>query len=385
MRILLIGDYSGLHSALKHGLLSCDKVTEVVIVGDGDKFKNFAVDYSIRPKWVMTKLGTFLRKVIHRLLRWDIAELEKGFRMQILLPRLKNFDVVQLINDRPIQTIPFWEERLLKQLFTQNASVFLLSCGIDVRGLKYLLANSNEKSLLTPYFSQPSLKYLYDYVFDYQRESIVKLHQIIEQSCKGIIASDWDYVPANIRHPKYKGLIPHPVVLRESQEVVFRNCTKKVIIFLGVNRGNYHQKGISYFEKALQCIQSLAANKIDVIIVENLPYDEYKQLQQSADIVLDQVFSNDQGYNALEAMARGQVVFTGASEDFLKYYNLSDGEVVINALPDVDYLVERLLFLIENSMVRQEIGKQAKQFVQKHHEAKIIAKKYLNTWGKSNN
>jgi hypothetical protein len=39
-----------------------------------------------------------------------------------------------------------------------------------------------------------------------------------------------------------------------------------------------------------------------------VPYATYIELYNKSHIVLDQVFSYDQGYNALEAMAKGKVV-----------------------------------------------------------------------------
>ena len=48
MKILLVGEYSRLHNSLKEGLVSLGH--EVIIVGCGDKFKQFPVDYSIYAK-----------------------------------------------------------------------------------------------------------------------------------------------------------------------------------------------------------------------------------------------------------------------------------------------------------------------------------------------
>ena len=53
----------------------------------------------------------------------------------------------------------------------------------------------------------------------------------------------------------------------------------------------------------------------------------------SAHILLDMVYAYDQGYNALEAMAKGKVVFTGAEREWLEYYNIEEDQVVINAFP----------------------------------------------------
>ena len=48
MKILLLGEYSRLHNSLKEGLVALGH--DVKIVGTGDKFKMFPVDYSIAAK-----------------------------------------------------------------------------------------------------------------------------------------------------------------------------------------------------------------------------------------------------------------------------------------------------------------------------------------------
>ena len=80
-------------------------------------------------------------------------------------------------------------------------------------------------------------------------------------------------------------------------------------------------------------------------------------------------------------MAKGKVVFTGAENEFTKHYNLTE-RVAINALPDVDSLVNKLSFLIENPDEIIAIGKRARAFIEKEHHYIRIAEKYLEIWGK---
>ncbi|MGG5507285.1 MULTISPECIES: glycosyltransferase [unclassified Myroides] len=383
MRILLIGDYSGLHSALKKGLLQHPLVKEVVLVGDGDKFKDLAVDVSIRPQWTSSRWTTFFRKAIHKVFRWDIAEIEKGWKAQQQLKSMRDFDVVQLINDRPLQTLAFWERKIVQRLFDQNKKVFLLSCGIDVMGLHYLTAHPEELSLLQPLRENPNLKSHYEYVDVYRKKGVIQTQQMIVARCKGIIASDMDYVNPNKEHPKYLGLIPHPIVLHSPVEEQ-QPLGDKVCIFLGINRGNYYQKGIPFFEAALLQIQAAYSDQIELIVAEQLPYQAYQLAQQKANIVLDQVYAKDQGYNALEAMAKGKVVFTGANQEFLTHYQLHVDEVCIEAKPNVEYLVEKLSWLIEHREVLTAIGKRAQAFVHEIHDCKKIANQYVNTWNSKN-
>ena len=193
-----------------------------------------------------------------------------------------------------------------------------------------------------------------------------------------VIASDYDYHMPLAGNSKYLGLIPNPI--NTSKLSVFELDTKgPIVIFMGINRTNYHSKGISYFEKAIAIIQQKFPKQVHIEIVENLPYAQYIEKYNNAHIILDQVFAYDQGYNALEAMAKAKVVFTGAESGFMEHYKL-DSPVAINALPDVDSLVLALEDLIKHPEKIKEIGMAAQNFVTQHHNYKKVAQLYLDTW-----
>lgn len=379
MRILLIGEYSRLHNSLKEGLIHLGH--EVLLVGSGDGFKNYPVDYSIEAKWSKTKLINIPRRVIAKLFNYDFEKLEHGIRFYFFLNKFKNFDVVQLINESPIKTHKWFELYLLKKIAKQNHPFYLLSCGVDYLNVKFLMERTIKKSILQPLFDNPNLRKNYNYVFEYLNKSHKKLHDFVYENCNGIIASDMDYVLHLQKNPKFIKLIANPINHKKLQFEELK-ISDKVIIFLGINQWNKHQKGIQYFQKALDIIQEKHPNKVDIIVTENIPYQEYINLYNEAHILLDQTFAYDQGYNALEAMAKGKVVFTGAEKEFIQHYNLSE-RVAVNALPDVNYLVNELSFLIENPDEIIAIGKRARAFVEKEHDYIKIANQYLKTWNKA--
>jgi glycosyltransferase involved in cell wall biosynthesis len=72
-------------------------------------------------------------------------------------------------------------------------------------------------------------------------------------------------------------------------------------------------------------------------------------------------------------------VFTGAEKEFENHYNLTE-KAAINAIPNVDYLVEQLSFLIENPAEIIAIGKRARAFVEKEHNYIKIAQQYAKVW-----
>jgi hypothetical protein len=80
-------------------------------------------------------------------------------------------------------------------------------------------------------------------------------------------------------------------------------------------------------------------------------------------------------------MAKGKVVFTGAETEFETHYQLTE-KVAINALPDVDYLVAELSYLIENPTEIIAIGKRARTFIENEHQYIKMASRYLEVWGK---
>jgi glycosyltransferase involved in cell wall biosynthesis len=377
MRILLVGEFSRLHNSLKEGLLKLGH--EVVIVSNGDGFKNYPSDYSNRAFWCESKLGNLPRQLIYRITKFDISKIERGLRFYFLLNKLKGFDCVQLINEAPIQTTAKFELHLLKKLFKQNHKFFLLCSGVDYIILNHMLEKKERYSIMNPYFDgTKEIKEQYKWMFDFNSKTHIKIHKFLSKNINGIIASDLDYVNPLKDNPKFLGMIPNPVNISKINHIE-NPIEGKIVIFLGINIGNSYSKGIHLFEEALEIIKQKYADKVEVIVTRNIPYQDYIKQFNKAHIVLDQIYAYDQGYNALEAMAKGKVVFTGAEKEFEDYYSLTE-KVAVNALPNVENLVTELSFLIENPNEIQAIGIRARAFVEKEHNYIKVAEKYLKAW-----
>jgi glycosyltransferase involved in cell wall biosynthesis len=379
MKILLVGEYSRLHNSLKEGLTSLNH--KVTIIGTGDNFKEFPVDYSIASKFIQSiSLLKFANKVFFRLFKIDLRQLEKGIRFYFFLSKLKNYDVVQLINSNAIETFPFMSRFLLKKLFIQNKKTSLLACGEESPIIEYLLKREMKYSILSPLFEDKKLKDSYYFSLKYIQPNYRKTFDFVNTKIAAIITSDLDYkIPMEKMGYKTQ-FIPNPI---NTNKIAFRPLTisNKTIIFLGINESSSIKKGSFYFEKALKIIQEKYPNRVEVIITKSIPYSDYIELYNKAHILLDQTFSYDQGYNALEAMAKGKVVFSGAETEFTEHYNITE-RVCINALADVNYLVKELSFLIENPEEIIAIGKRARTFIEKEHDYVKIAEQYLAVWAK---
>lgn len=377
MRILLVGEYSRLHNSLKEGLLKLGH--KVIIVSSGDDFKNFESDFSVKATFISSFWFTKkLRNGLRRFFKFDLEKIERAIRFYLILPKLKGFDHVQLINSDALELNPTISLFFYKKLFSQNKKASLLVCGDETPVIEYLLKNEMKHSILSPYLNDSSLKNQYNFSLKYIKSNYKKVFNCLKENVNSIIVSDLDYkIP--MERMNYKvNFIPNPI---NTDKINFSELkiNVKVIIFLGINKLSYSKKGIHFFEDALKIIKEKYTDKVEIIITANVPYQQYIDLYNKAHIVLDQIYAYDQGYNALEAMAKGKVVFTGAEQEFVDYYQLTD-RVAINALPDVNELVKDLSFLIENPQEIIKIGKSARGFIEKEHDYVKIAEKYLERW-----
>jgi hypothetical protein len=377
MKILLVGEYNKAQLNIKKGLEILGH--EAVVVGTKDGFKKVDVDIEIKDYFTSFLLKK-IRVLLYLIFKIDLLAISVKRQLKSKKKQLSNYDCVQLINEAPFS----FERRSHHQLFDwlktwNNCPFYLLSCGLDHPSVSYAFAKKFRYSILTPYFENKGSKKDFSPALSYITPEHLKLHNHIFNSINGVISNDLDYHIPLLEHPKYLGMIPHAIDL---SELVYKapKVDDKIIIFHGINTFNYYKKGNDIFEEALRIVSRKYSDKIEIITVHNLPYKDYITKFNKAHILLDQVYAYDQGFNALEAMAKGKVVFTGAEKEWLDYYSIEEDTVAINALPDPSAIASKLGWLIENPENIIEISKQARAFVETHHDHINCAKLYLEKW-----
>lgn len=377
MNILLLGEYSRLHNSLKEGLVSLGH--NVKIVAGKDRFKNYPNDFCIDSRLTNIKPIALLHKILVKLNIINIEKIESAFRYFLFIIKQDEYDHIQFINSDFIRTYPFLSRILYKITLKKSKHRSLLICGDEVPIVQFQLNEKDFYSVHTPLLENKNLKKYYSFSLKYQNKSYVKTFDYLVKNCQTIITSDLDYEIPMSRLGYKTYFIPNPI---NTDKILFNYNLpdEKIIIFLGINRLNALKKGINFMKDALNLVKEKFPNKINAIITENVPYEEYIKLYNNSHILLDQTYSYDQGYNALEAMAKGKVVFTGAEREWLEYYGIEENTVVINALPNVENICKILEFLIKNPEKLNEIGKNARSFIEQHHNYINIAEKYLDAW-----
>ncbi|MBV7270429.1 glycosyltransferase [Winogradskyella luteola] len=380
MKILLVGEYSRLHNSLKEGLEKLNH--DITIVAAYDGFKKYDVDLLIKKKY-RRGIKKKVKNLLYRLTGFDLESYNVIQQIQQLESQLRGYDIVQFINETPFGCSAEIETKIFDFISSRNNNTYLLSCGTDYISVNYANGKNLRYSILTPYKNGKDKTNLFAYGLKFLKPEFKALHYHIYNKINGVIASDMDYHLPLQNHPKYLGLIPNPINI-DNLKFEELKIKDKIIIFHGINIQNYYKKGNDIFEDALGIIKQKYSDKIKVITVRNLPYSEYIKAYNQSQILLDQIYAYDQGYNALEAMAKGKVVFTGAEKEWLNHYNVKEDTIVINALPNAASIVEKLEWLIKNPSKIIEISKNARQFIEEHHHYVTSAKNYLNIWGTNN-
>jgi len=361
MKILLIGEYSNVHATLAEGLRVLGH--EVTVISNGDFWKNYPRDIDVsRPEG---RLGGL------RLL----------FRLYRLLPKMKGYDVVQLIN-------PMFFEVKAERLFyfydylrKHNKKVFLGAFGMDwywvyycsvKKPLKYSDFNFGDKVRT----DEEALKDQKDWIGTTKE----RLNKYIAETCDGIITGLYEYWACyHPTLPKKTTFIPFPIRcpkdVRLSGEV-----PSKVRIFIGINRSRSVYKGTDIMLRAAQDVLAKYPDKMELIKAESVPFAQYQQMMNGSDAILDQLYAYTPSMNPLLAMSKGIICIGGGEPENYEIINETELRPIINVEPNYESVYKEVEQLVLHPERIPELKRQSVEYVRKHHDYLKVANQYLSFW-----
>jgi hypothetical protein len=356
MKILLLGEFSGLFSNLRDGLVELGH--DVVLASNGDGYKKFEADINLN--YDNPNYGKVLNRIFYF----------KDSFSQIM--RFKNYDVVQLVYDHLFSPV-FYNKFLLSLIKSNNNSLYLTLAGSNSIVMRYWLSKKNTKVSI---LFNDAIKH-----DGYQSILSNKLYRFENQlalKVDGLIPVAYEYYQPYTSFHNLNSAIPLPINLKKIKYTDnFVNA--KIVFFHGLNK--YGFKGTKYIEQAFKIVKKRYPGDIETIVGGNLPYIEYLKLLDSANVVLDQTSSYSLGMNGLIALGLGKIVMGGAEEESIKSFGYEDCPV-FNLKPDVEYIVAQMESVIQKKNEIPEIGYKSRKFVEKYHDHVHISKKYLEVWQK---
>lgn len=386
MKILLLGDYSNVHATLAEGLRALGH--SVVVASDGDGWKDYPRDIDLRRPGQVGK-HSFLQRLrdaayVMRL-RWLFAS------------KFRGFDVVQLIN--PV-FLPLRAERIMpyyRKLRRHNGKVFMAAYGMDHYWVKagldletFRYSDFNVGSTVRTDLPENPL-----FVRDWLNGPKGIINQQIAADCDGIPAGLYEYwasyrkhLPAELQ-PKL-AYIPFPIRIEpKADDGAPQTSPDLVRFFIGIQRSRSAYKGTDIMLAALERLQRKYPGLVEVNRVESVPFEEYKRLMDTSDVILDQLYSYTPAMNALQAMSQGLVVVGGAEPE---YYALQEAEStsadgtdaplrpIINVQPNEDDVYDRLCWIVEHRDELPRLKQESRAFVARHHDHLRVAQRYLSFW-----
>lgn len=361
MKVLLIGEYSNVHWTLAQGLRQLGH--EVTVVSDGDDWKNYPRDIDLR-RASCGRLDT----------------LRYLWRLHRLMPTLRGYDVVQIINpvflDLRAQRIWPYYQRLRRQ----NRSLFMGAFGMDYYWVKtcmdcstFLYSDFNMGQELRTNAQNDQ------FIAEWLHGPKGTLNQQIAADCDGIVTGLYEYEMCYQPHfPDKTRFIPFPIQVPQYRESTRQDDA--IRFFIGIQRTRSQYKGTDVMLRALLRLKHDYPERVIVEKAESVPFDEYQRMIERSDVLLDQLYSYTPAMNGLLAMSRGLVLVGGGEEEH--YHLLGENELrpIINVRPNEDDVYRQLEQLVLHPERVPELKRQSVEYIRRHHDYMRVAQKYLKFW-----
>ena len=351
MKVLLLGEYSGLHNNLKEGLLELGH--DAVLASSGDGWKKIKSDLSF---------GHNGESLIYKL-----------SRAISYFKNIKNFigyDAVQFVN--PVIFNTHISSVLLDIILKskKNKRTFLLAAGCDG------VYSQHVKKLAYSPCNDCRLYDLNQHRCHWDEGKYKKINYKLACGVDGVIPIMYDYALGYRNFHNLKETIPIPI---NTDKLKYEeNIPKsKLTIFHGLNREGF--KGTKIILKALEIIKNKYAHDVEIIVSGRMSLNKYLEIIKSVNIVVDQCFSYSYGVNAACSMALGKLVLSGCEKECLEEFKIESCPV-INIRPSVDDIVGKIGNIIDNKKLVSAVGFESRKFVEGFHNYIKIAQKYVDIW-----
>ena len=364
MKILMLGDYSNLHSCLAKELRRIGH--EVTLVSDKGGYMNTDADMELRRGSGPLGAAKYLYKVMGALPSWS------------------GYDVVQLINPGFLSFKPGKLRMIYDILKKNNRSVFLTLCGND----HFFVKDCVDSDLFR--FSEfrigkekaPLVR------CDPRRESgwLIPGHasytKYLYDTIDGAMSVLPEYDMSARRHMDPKKLLFTNLPIEiENLDFSEMNLEGPVKILIGM-RGNMEiQKGTARMLDICRELEDEMAGQLEVKVVRNLSLSEYLDELRNSHIVIDQLYSYSPATNALQTMALGRITASGAQPEYYSYIDeRSEPIFCLSPLEDESTIKERLRDLVLDKDGFRRMAKEGRSLAERHNDVRTIAPLFEAHW-----
>ena len=362
MKILLIGEYSNVHWTLSEGLKALGH--EVCVVSDGDAWKDYKRDINLKRK--STGIVDSVRYYM-KILR--------------LMPQLKGFDIVQLINPMFFELRASKLEAFYRQLRRNNRKVVLGAFGmdyyyvntcLDCKTFRYSDFNFGKHQRTEESFNQ--------HFMDEWLGEKKTLNMRIANDCDAIVTGlcEYDMCYRQV-FPGKTTFIPFPIKPAQHKEVE-PIVNRPLRIFIGIQKTRSAYKGTDIMLRALERVKEKYPEKMEIVKVESVPFEQYRQMMDSSDVIIDQLYSYTPAMNALQAMSQGLIVVGGAEPENYRILGEEQLHPIINVKPEEEDCFNKIEHLVLHPELVPQLKRNSIEYINRHHDYLKVAKRYSDLY-----
>ncbi len=360
MKILLLGEYSNVHATLATGLRRLGH--EVCVMSDGDGWKDYPRDVDLsRRSGILGKMS-FL---------WRLVK---------ALPRMRGYDVVQIINPMFLELkaeriMPFY-----RYLRRHNAKIVMGAFGMDyywvsvnheLRPMRYSDFNIGDES-------RSDVVAMSDYRewVGTARETLTKA---VAEDADAIVAGLYEYfvtyeLAEEGRLKNKLVYIPFPIVIPE--DVRPRKTDGKLRIFIGISKGRSAYKGTDIMLEAAREVEAQYPDRMELRVAEGLPFDEYRRIIDDSDVLIDQLYGYSPAMNALLAMSKGIVTVGGGEPEHYELLGERELRPIVNVEPTRESVFRALESLVLHPEKVDEMKRESVIYVRRYYDFVQVARQY---------
>ncbi len=372
MKVLFLGEFSGVFTNLIPALHKRGIKTFIISTGDG--FKGFRSDFNINYKkeyrilWLIL-LFIGLNGIVNFIRIWK--DLKKC---------ISGYDIVQLNNDIPLAGYGW----LINIFFFYHVKKLNKKIVLSAWGDHFYIKMYEKRIKKNPFYASmnfiENIKF-YGYLFCCR----FILSKYVLKHISAITPGSYIYKQAYLWNDKTQDIFPFAIL----PDCIVDSSIKikegePIKIFHGWQKGREEIKGNRVLDEAIRMVVDKYGDRVQYTIVQNVPYEEYIRMFRDCHIFIDQLYSIDKGINGVLGMAAGKVVFSGLEKEALESYpyykNNKIGVACYNMT--ADELFVKICDLIDDPYQIEEISANAIDFVKHNHLNNIVAKKFILLWDK---
>lgn len=375
MKILLLGEYSNVHNTLAEGLRTLGH--DVCVASNGDFWKNYPRDIDLKREPGLRGTLSFL---------WRLAK---------ALPKMRGYDVVQIIN--PI-FLELKAERLLpiyKYLRRNNKKMILGAFGMDYY---WVHVNDTIKPLRYSDFNFGNTL-RHDAAAEAERKDWIgtakqTLNEYIAHDCDAINAGLYEYYATYTAIKELKEKVffmPYPIKPQAKTPAQAKTpppgpvqsssaalpTQESLKIFIGISKSRHKYKGTDIMLSAAEAIKEKYPDKVELKAVTGVPFKEYQKILEGSDCILDQLYAYTPAMNALMAMSKGIIVVGGGEEENYEILKEKELRPIVNVQPTYESCYHELEQLVLHPETIPVLKEQSVEYILKHHEYTKVAKTFI--------